>query len=265
MRTRTCCALVLLIAGAVAVQAEEWNKSYKVSGKPEVRVQSDDGSIRVVAGSAGEVRATVSTCGWKISPDEVKIEEQQKENRIEITVRVPSGPHILVFGCRSVRVELTVPTQADLDLHSKDGRISVDGVKGNENLSSGDGRIEALGMDGALRADTGDGRVTVDGRFDVLNLHTGDGHIDAAARPGSKMAGSWSLRTSDGSVSLRLPEDIAADLDAHTGDGRITSDFPVTVSGSSATDSHSVRGHLNGGGPVLEIRTGDGGIRVTRY
>jgi hypothetical protein len=73
------------------------------------------------------------------------------------------------------------------------------------------------------------------------------------------------LRTRDGSVSLRLPQDIAADLDAHTGDGRIDSDFPVTVSGSSLTDSKSVRGRLNGGGPLLEIRTGDGSIHISRY
>ncbi|MGZ4822184.1 MAG: hypothetical protein ACXVZM_11315, partial [Terriglobales bacterium] len=125
--------------------------------------------------------------------------------------------------------------------------------------------IEVNGMDGSLKADTRDGRVTVDGRFDVLTVHTGDGRIEASVRPGSKLASGWALRTRDGRVELRLPLDIAADLDAHTGDGKIVSDFPITMSGSSSSDSRSVRGRLNGGGPILEIRTGDGSIHISKY
>jgi hypothetical protein len=76
------------------------------------------------------------------------------------------------------------------------------------------------------------------------------------------MTGAWSLRSGDGGITLRVPEDLSADLDAHTGDGRITVDLPVTVAGSISTSS--VRGKLGAGGPLLRVQTGDGSIRLQR-
>jgi hypothetical protein len=105
--------------------------------------------------------------------------------------------------------------------------------------------------------------MTIDGVFTDVELRTGDGHVEFTARPGSKMNSQWLIRTSDGRVEARLPQDLSAELYAHTGDGHITLDFPVTVSGS--IERSRIRGTLNGGGPLLEISTGDGGIRISKY
>jgi hypothetical protein len=51
-----------------------------------------------------------------------------------------------------------------------------------------------------------------------------------------------------------------AELDAHTGDGHVSLDFPVTVSGRLSTSN--IRGKLGNGGPELTLRTGDGSIRL---
>jgi DUF4097 and DUF4098 domain-containing protein YvlB len=135
-------------------------------------------------------------------------------------------------------------------------------VRGEMRLSTGDGNIDASGLDGRFVASTGDGHLKIDGRFDLLDLRTGDGNVDARAAAGSKMAGSWTVRTGDGNVVLRLPEGFQADLDAHTGDGHISMDFPVTVTGSVGRSS--LRGKMNGGGSTLTVRTGDGSIRLER-
>jgi len=102
----------------------------------------------------------------------------------------------------------------------------------------------------------------VRGRFELLDLSTGDGGIAAEVERGSTMAGAWSLHSGDGGITLRLPDDLGAELDAHTGDGGISLDFPVTVAGSL---SHStVRAKLGAGGPPLRLRAGDGSIRLRR-
>jgi hypothetical protein len=105
--------------------------------------------------------------------------------------------------------------------------------------------------------------MTIDGVFTDLDLHTGDGHIDFTARPGSKLNSPWLIRTGDGGVEVRLPQDLAAELYAHTGDGHISFDFPITVTGS--IERSRLRGTLNGGGPELQISTGDGAIRIGKY
>ena len=63
--------------------------------------------------------------------------------------------------------------------------------------------------------------MTIDGVFTGIDLRTGDGHIDLTIRPGSKMNDGWLVHTSDGSVEARLPQDFAAEIYAHTGDGHI--------------------------------------------
>jgi len=166
------------------------------------------------------------------------------------------------FGSHSATVELQVPRELRAQIHSGDGHITAQDLRGEVHLSSGDGAIEADAVDGIFEAKTGDGHIRASGRWDRLDLETGDGGIDAEARAGSKMTGSWRVRSGDGHVSLRLPGDFAADLDAHTGDGKITVDLPVTMSGSFG--SSDVRGKLNGGGEALVVRTGDGSIHLQR-
>ena len=68
------------------------------------------------------------------------------------------------------------------------------------------------------------------------------------------------LKSGDGNLSLRVPGGFRANLEARTGDGRITVDFPVTVSGSF--DEKSMSAKINGGGPTVSMITGDGSIRV---
>jgi hypothetical protein len=63
------------------------------------------------------------------------------------------------------------------------------------------------------------------------------------ALAGSRMASEWELHTGDGSITVRLPRDFAADLDAVTGDGHIRIDLPFT---SAKFDERYVRGKLNG-------------------
>ena len=129
-------------------------------------------------------------------------------------------------------------------------------------MRSGDGNIQASGLDGSLEVDTGDGHVSVDGRFDALNLKTGDGNIEARAMNGSKVANSWRLHSGDGHINMWLPGDFNADLEAHTGDGKITLDFPIKVSGSLSHSS--IHGTLNNGGGTVSLTSGDGSIHLQK-
>ena len=70
------------------------------------------------------------------------------------------------------------------------------------------------------------------------------------------------MRTGDGNLTVRLPSDFSADLDAQTSDGRVVIDVPVVTTGP--LHENSVRGKMNAGGMTLELRTGDGDIRLEK-
>jgi DUF4097 and DUF4098 domain-containing protein YvlB len=243
---------LLMTMSAGVAQADDWKKDYTVSGTPDVHVETNDAQIRVSSAETSSVQVHVTTENLQIAPNKVRITEHQEGNRIELEVHLPTTVHFITIHPSSHRV--MIPAVAGVQ-----GEIRV---KGDLRVATGDGRIEGEGLDGVLDASSGDGRIEVRGRFDRLRLHSGDGRIQAEALAGSKMAGSWSVSSGDGSVHLLLPEGFAADLDAHTGDGHITLNFPVTVSGSLSRST--LRGKMNGGGESLEIRTGDGNITVDK-
>jgi Toastrack DUF4097 len=241
--------------------AEEWSKSYTVSAKPSLRVDTNDAAVEISRGSGNTISARVTTSNYPIGNNGLRITEHQDGDKVELSVHIPnqSGFHI-GWQNRRVRIEVQVPAETALDLHSGDGHISVDGTTGSARIDTGDGAIEVHNISGSLRARTSDGHITADGVFNEIYLHSGDGHVDLTAHQGSKMDRAWLIHTGDGRVSVTLPADFAAELYAHTGDGHITMDFPVTVSGSM--DRGRMRGKLNGGGELLEISTGDGSIHV---
>ncbi len=251
--------LVLLGLSASLTFADEWKKSFPVSTRADLRIDVTDGSVTVRAWDRNEIDARVTTQGWKIGPD-VRITEHQAGGRVEIEVRTPRIN--VSFGIHSTHVELQVPRELHAEIHSGDGKITAQGLKGEIHLSTGDGSIEADSVDGTFEAKTGDGHIRASGRWDRLDLETKDGSIEADARGGSKMAARWRVTTGDGRVTLRLPDNFTADLDAHTGDGKITVDFPVTL--SSKLGGSEARGKLNGGGETLVVRTGDGPIHLQR-
>jgi DUF4097 and DUF4098 domain-containing protein YvlB len=263
MNTRRVVFILLSIfALSSCVLADDWNKTYNLTAKPTLKVESSDASIRVTAWDKNTIDAHVTTEGYKIGPDGIRIIERQTGNIVEIEVRYPH--HDINFGWNHHRVEIDVqvPREVILGLRTGDGKIRVSGVKGEIDSWSGDGAQEIDSVDGSLRARTGDGRITVSGRFDALDLNTGDGRIEVTALANSSLAKEWSLHTGDGSVTLRVPQTLAADVELHTNDGHISLDLPVEVNGRLG--GNNIRGKINGGGRLLSVHTGDGSITLER-
>jgi DUF4097 and DUF4098 domain-containing protein YvlB len=265
---------------ATPARADEWKKTYAVNGRGSLYVTTGDGDVTVTGGDQKQIDAEVISDGYKIGPNDVQVVESQNGDHVSIEVKFPHMNWHMFSGHRSLRVNVRVPREVDLDVRtgdgnitassvsgklqfdSGDGNVSANDIRGDIRMHTGDGRIEGHGFDGSLDADTGDGSMKIEGRFDSLALKTGDGSIEAKVGSGSKVANSWNVRSGDGSITLRLPGDLNANLDAHTGDGNITLDFPVQVSGSL---SHSaVRGKLNAGGGTLTVTSGDGSIHVEK-
>jgi hypothetical protein len=293
-----CTALLAAVALAPRASATEWTKNYTVTGRASVRIDTNDGGVRVTTGDSKTVEFRVEYEGYEMDKN-LHVESHQSGDQVELVARV-TGHWGFSWGGRGRRlhIEVRMPQNADfnahtgdgsveassingtvtvetgdgairantltgtIDLHTHDGSINVDTLKGEIRLRTGDGSIEGRELDGKLDADSGDGHVRVAGRFDSLMIHTGDGSVDTHVLPGSKMAGSWNIRTGDGSVDLALPGDFQANIDASTGDGHISVGLPVTVEGTFSNSQ--LHGKMNGGGQSLTVHTGDGSIRLSK-
>ena len=142
------------------------------------------------------------------------------------------------------------------------GSILADSVAGSFSATSGSGSIDGLSVRGGITAKSGSG--------DIAVSQTGRGVTQASSVIASTSSGSlrvqgaptsdWRLSSSSGSVTVELVGKPAFTLDAHSNSGKIATDYPVTVNG--VTSRHELRGSVNGGGPLLHVRTSSGGINI---
>ena len=146
----------------------------------------------------------------------------------------------------------------DIDVHTSGGPISVSRVGGDARLDTSGGGIRAREVAGDLVAETSGGSIQVDGVGGSVKAHTSGGPVRATFAAGNGSGGS--LSTSGGGITVTLNPTVALDIDAHTSGGRVTIDLPITTRGSY--QRNSVRGQLNGGGPLLKLRSSGGSIRL---
>jgi DUF4097 and DUF4098 domain-containing protein YvlB len=264
-----CMILGLCLAAAPLARAEQWSKTFTLTGKPNLRVTTSDANIRVDTWDQKTIEARVTAEGWKIGENGtgehgVRVIDHQMGDSVELEVRLPRTVCIVCIHTSDhrVNVEIHMPREGRVNLRSSDGSIRLANLKGDMDLQSGDGSMEVEGVDGALKAHASDGHIKIAGRFDSLQLSTGDGRIEARALAGSTISSSWDLHSGDGSVTVQLPEAFAADVELHTGDGHIDLDMPVSVEGQLG--HNNIHGKLNGGGNLLTIHTGDGSIHVEK-
>jgi len=254
--------IVLGLSVVLPASAEEWSKTYSVTGKPDLRIETSDANIRVTTWDQNSIEAKVVTTRYKIGEGGIRVEEHQTGDTVQIEVRYPHHNFNMEWGSHRVDIIIQMPREGNVNLRTGDGKIEIARLKGEMDLHSGDGSVNLDGVDGSLRASTGDGHIRAGGRFDEVELKTGDGHVEVHAAQGSSLAKAWRLETGDGGVRLDVPGDLAADVDLHTSDGHIDLEMPVTTEGKIR--ENEVRGKLNGGGSLLTIHTGDGSIHLGR-
>ena len=89
IRLGIACA-ALLAASAVAARAEEVTKSFAVTGRANVRVDTNDGSVRVTSGDSKQVEFRVEYQGYELGKN-LRVDAHQDGNKVELTARVTAS------------------------------------------------------------------------------------------------------------------------------------------------------------------------------
>lgn len=274
-----------IIGADFAKYVEREEKHFTTTGKPDVTVATFDGSIEIRPWDKPEVQVVIERrAATKEAADTIEIQSEQTDNRIVVEVKVPktSGFGLHLHYNRSAKLIVSMPATADVKARSGDGSIDVEGIAGRVALSSGDGSIRGRrlggdvdvhtgdgsirldGVEGALSATTGDGSIVAEGKFTSVRARSGDGSVNINAGAGSASATDWNITTGDGSVTLALPDDFGAEVDAHTGDGRIHLQNLELSNVTGQLNRDSLRGRVGAGGGTVRLRTGDGSITLKR-
>ena len=301
--TVTACVLVAttaLVGCEVNLQTEGLSaretKTFKVSGQPQLVLDTFDGAIELHSWDRPEVEVEIEKRAMEQALlDEIKIETQQKGDVITLKVTGPTrtqfrGVTVGVHISPTARLRVAVPRNSNIQATSGDGSIRAEAIDGKLVLTTADGSVVGSRLGGDIQIRSGDGAIRLDnvtGKLDlettdgsivlgvkptVLKARTGDGSIRATIEPDTVMADNWELTTSDGTVVLTLPGLFNAELDAETSDGRVRTSHPLLSDGEEdrvrgegdnrRESRRMLRSKMGEGGKVLRIRTGDGSIRI---
>jgi hypothetical protein len=150
------------------------------------------------------------------------------------------------------------------------GNINLGDIGGGADIETGGGSIRLTSAKGRVGANTGAGSIELYG-VPSARVETGAGGIKVKfINTGAERTDSM-LETSAGDITVYIAPDVAMSVRASVdlGNGHhITSDFPdIHIAGEGdkwGPRALSAEGKLNGGGPILKVRTTSGDICILR-
>jgi hypothetical protein len=192
-----------------------------------VQVIEHDGNVTLCAVYPTPSRGYSSRSRRESGPNECRPGEEGRMNtnnndvQVDFTVRVPEGVR---FIGRTVN-----------------GRVDVASLRSDVEVYTVNGRI-ALSTTGMASAETVNG--SIDATIGEL-----------------KGAEPLDFHTVNGSITIDLPKNAAAELRAEVMNGDITSDLPMTIQ-SSRNRGRRISGSIGSGGRTLYVSTTNGSIRL---
>ena len=253
----------------------DFHYNYPLKAGGRVSLDNFNGAVEI----AGWDKETVDVSGARYGAtpearDAIKIEVTPAPDSITIRTVRPSQRRNV--GARYV---LRVPRRTQLDrITTSNGSLRVNDVSGDARLKTSNGSLKIFNLAGDVNGDTSNGSVELDNINGNCTVKTSNsrvkaqrvrGAFDATTSNGSVdvaldelRAGGVRVSSSNGGITLRLAHAVNARLMARTSNASITTDFDVAGHGS---DKHRLEGTIGAGGPVLDLSTSNGSIRLVKF
>ena len=247
-----------------------------------VDIQSGGGKVRVddIGGSAN-----VETGGDSVDVGTVGGDLKLQTGGGNITIRSVKGVISAETGGGNVTI---MSGDQGATVQAGGGNVDIKHCSGKVKATTGGGNIDLGDIGGAVEIETGGGSIRLTSAKGAVRAHTGGGSIELYGVPSAHVetgAGGITVKlintgaarsdsmieTSAGDITVYLASDVAISVRASVdlGNGhRITSELP-DIHVHSEGDQWGPRtltaeGKLNGGGPVLKVRTTTGDICFRR-
>jgi hypothetical protein len=236
-------------------QGGDFRWTGRLAAGQELEVRGINGGVRVEAATGAEAEVLATKTGRRSDPADVDIVVVPHDGGVTLCAVyppvngrenecLPGGGGRNNTRDNDVTVEWTVrlPDGVNLSAHSVNGDVTVREVTGEVHASTVNGDVD-VSTRGVAEASTVNG-----------SIHASLGRAD--------WTGTMAFTTVNGGITLDVPGDLAADVEATTVNGTIETDFPITVQGRFG--SRRLRGTIGAGGRDLDLETVNGSIRLRK-
>jgi DUF4097 and DUF4098 domain-containing protein YvlB len=242
------------------------------SGGGTIHLEDVGGAINAETGGGGidvgtvggDLSVRTGGGGIKVMAAKGKINAESGGGSVVVVSGLQGA--VLETGGGSIEVQRCT---GSLKVKTGGGSIDLGEIGGPAEIETGGGSIRLSSATGLVRAQTGGGSIALNG-VPAARAETAAGGIVAKFVSGTERTDSV-LETSAGDITVYLAPNLSmtirASIDLANGH-RIRSDFSeirvISEGGEWGPGSATAEGNLNGGGPVLKVRTTTGNISFLR-
>jgi len=148
----------------------------------------------------------------------------------------------------------------DVDAHTSGGNVRLAEGSANVKLGTSGGNISVERAVGVTDLDTSGGDIKIGSVENTLRASTSGGNVSAGLV--GPLKGDCELSTSGGRVRAKVDRTAAFDLDASTSGGEVEATGLTLTIEKGGSGRSRLAGKVNGGGPVLKLRSSGGDIAV---
>ena len=253
------------IQGAFKHGREHWRKHLNrlkihflitVPRQYNVEVDTSSGGISV-ADLEGNVHAKTSGGSLRFGKVTGTVWGRTSGGNIELTSC--GGQAELKTSGGSIEV---VDVGGDVHAQTSGGNLRFGAIQGSIWGKTSGGSIKVASCSGGADVQTSGGSIILQNVGESINARTSGGSIHTAMT--IQPQNECSLRTSGGGITLTLTPDITVDVEAETSGGHVSTDFVVESVLQGKVPKNRLKGSINGGGPLLKLRTSGGNIRLQK-
>ncbi len=220
------------------------------------RVESSNSGGDVHLGEIeGDVVAQTSSGSIKIATVKGKAEIKNSGGKIGVGAAGSS----VVAETSSGSIEIA-NAKGKVEAKNSGGDVRIGQADAETLVRTSSGSIVIKLATGKVDARNSGGKIEVNEARDVVVAHTSSGPILVGL--GTQPKADSHLEASGGDIKLTLPRSASVDLDAETSGGKVVTTMPISMTVTGVQKPGVLRGKINGGGPVLNLRASSGDIRL---
>ncbi|PYS51758.1 MAG: hypothetical protein DMF68_03400 [Acidobacteria bacterium] len=244
------------VANPIQSSADEFHWNGRINQGQTIEIKGINGSIRAETSSGNETQVTAKKTGRRSDPKEVEIRVVEHSGGVTICAIYPSDSPGNPNSCESGE-------NGSSRTHDNDVQVNFtvrvpQGVRFSGKTVNGDIETSALSSDVDAKTVNGSIKIAAGG---IASAKTVNGSINASLGS-ANWTGTLDFKTVNGGITLDLPSNTNAQVQADTLNGEISTDFPLTT--ESRTDRRHLSGTIGGGGRELSLKTVNGSINLRR-
>ena len=257
----TVCFAVVMLLSCNLKPKPRWGKTVTLEksrgSAKSVEIVVGNGTLVIQGKSSSDGLINIEADIWAEHKEQQKAKEFLKEVDLDVdeggVFKISlSGPSGASYGAD---LKLRIPSDLDLKVIKKNGKITIDEWQGAIHVRSNNGEIQ-IETKGPVDVDTDNGALKISGSSRELDLESDNGKIELELEQIDSKS-RIEARTNNGNIILEIPKSAGITLDCKSKRGRIRFE-----GFSESSSGNEFEGKLNGGGGACRLKTSNGDIKI---